>query len=86
MDAGRLKKHEINVGVEGNDLPEEGWKKISQKSAQPGDLVIFPSYHTAIVENKGGTEEIGSNGTSVESISQVPTWGPAVYYAPDSEK
>ncbi|HEY4000640.1 MAG TPA: hypothetical protein VGO93_17350 [Candidatus Xenobia bacterium] len=88
MDNGRLKHHEINVGTMHGDLSHEGWHQVSQRQARPGDIAIFPNYHTEMVANRGARGShglIGSNGTSVESVSYNPVFAPAVFYAPRGE-
>ncbi len=89
-DAGLFKKTSADAGVTNfrNDLVAQGWKPVSQAQAQPGDVAIILGggvQHTELVANKGATVDIGSNGTSTESVSKhnVSSWAKGVtYYAP----
>lgn len=75
-----------------NDLENQGWKPVSKSQTQPGDVAIILGnldgqeiQHTELVAAKGATNNIGSNGTSVETIgTDNLDWanGIVTYYAP----
>lgn len=59
---GRVKGHHINVKEFEKSLINQGYKQVSAKDAQPGDVWMNHSRgHTELVSKAGGTATIGSN-------------------------
>lgn len=68
-----------------NNLLQQGWRPVPKDQARPGDVAIIVngnSQHTELVATHGATKCIGSNGSSVQSISyDTPSnWASNVMY------
>jgi hypothetical protein len=62
---------DASVATFEKNLKAQGWREVPKSQAKAGDVVIINgSQHTELVTKDGGTEAIGSNGSSSQSIKK----------------
>ncbi|MBM3461960.1 MAG: hypothetical protein FJX76_07660 [Armatimonadetes bacterium] len=84
---GRLQGHHVNVGELQQALLDQGYTRVDQAHAQPGDVWINGSVgHTELVATPGATQLIGSNNDAPghQVISLAPGQQGGYYYHLDS--